>query len=38
MSVDTFGIEKEFLRDLLKEVVTGRAQLPEFQRGWVWPD
>jgi hypothetical protein len=38
MSVDTFGIEKEFLRDLLKEVVTGHAQLPEFQRGWVWPD
>lgn len=38
MPVDTFGIEKEFLRDLLKEVVTGRAQLPEFQRGWVWPD
>jgi hypothetical protein len=36
--VDTFGIEKEFLRDLLKEVVTGRAQFPEFQRGWVWPD
>lgn len=38
MSVDTFGIERPFLRDLLKEVVTGRAQLPEFQRGWVWPD
>lgn len=38
MSVDAFGIEKEFLRDLLKEVGAGRAQLPEFQRGWVWPD
>lgn len=38
MSVDTFGIEKPFLRNLLEEVGTGRAQLPEFQRGWVWPD
>ena len=38
MPVDTFSIEKPFLRDLLKEVGTGHAQLPEFQRGWVWPD
>jgi len=37
MSIDTFGIEKEFLRTLLQEVADGRAQLPEFQRGWVWP-
>jgi hypothetical protein len=36
--VDAFGIEKEFLRDLLREVQAGDAQLPEFQRGWVWPD
>jgi hypothetical protein len=38
MSVDTFGIEKPFLRKLLEEVGAGSAQLPEFQRGWVWPD
>jgi hypothetical protein len=38
MGVEAFGIEKEFLRDLLREVEDGRAQLPEFQRGWVWPD
>lgn len=38
MSVDTFGIEKEFLRGLLEEVKDGRTRLPEFQRGWVWPD
>ena len=38
MAVDAFGIEKEFLRDLLREVSSGHAQLPEFQRGWVWPD
>jgi hypothetical protein len=37
MSVDTFSIDRPFLHDLLKEVGTGRAQLPEFQRGWVWP-
>ena len=38
MSVDTFSIDRPFLHDLLKEVGAGRAQLPEFQRGWVWPD
>jgi hypothetical protein len=38
VAVETFGIEKEFLSDLLKEVGKGNAQLPEFQRGWVWPD
>jgi uncharacterized protein with ParB-like and HNH nuclease domain len=38
MPVDAFGIEKEFLHDLLRQVSDGRSQLPEFQRGWVWPD
>lgn len=38
MGVEAFGIEKEFLRDLLTQVDKGEAQLPEFQRGWVWPD
>jgi hypothetical protein len=38
MSVGTFGIEKEFLHDLLREVRDGQLELPEFQRGWVWPD
>lgn len=37
MAVEAFGIEKEFLRDLLTESATGKSQLPEFQRGWVWP-
>ncbi len=36
-AVEAFGIEKEFLRSLLTEAASGRAQLPEFQRGWVWP-
>lgn len=38
MTVEAFGIEKEFLHDLLNEVRDGKAQLPEFQRDWVWPD
>nr|WP_153426886.1 DUF262 domain-containing protein [Streptomyces alkaliphilus] len=25
------------MRDLLRQVGDGRVQLPEFQRGWVWP-
>lgn len=38
MAVGSFGIEKESLKELLKEASSGKAQLPEFQRGWVWPD
>ena len=38
MGVEAFGIEKEFLKDLLKQVDGGLTQLPDFQRGWVWPD
>lgn len=37
MAVEAFGIEKEFLRDLLAQGASGQTQLPEFQRGWVWP-
>ncbi|GAA3037018.1 DUF262 domain-containing protein [Actinokineospora globicatena] len=38
MGVEALGIEKEFLKDLLTQVDSGEAQLPDFQRGWVWPD
>jgi hypothetical protein len=38
VSVGAFGIEKEYLQELLKEAAVGKSQLPEFQRGWVWPD
>jgi uncharacterized protein with ParB-like and HNH nuclease domain len=38
VGVEAFGIEKEFLKDLLVQVDRGETQLPEFQRGWVWPD
>ncbi|MEA5079745.1 MAG: DUF262 domain-containing protein [Anaerolineaceae bacterium] len=26
------------LEDILKKVVEGKTQIPEFQRGWVWDD
>lgn len=38
MAVDTFSSEKEFLKGLLEQVQDGRSRLPDFQRGWVWPD
>jgi hypothetical protein len=38
VGVEAFGIGKEFLKDLLAQVDKGSVQLPEFQRGWVWPD
>ena len=38
MAVGSFGIEKESLKELLREAAIGKAQLPDFQRGWVWPD
>jgi hypothetical protein len=34
---EAFSIDKRPLRDLLQQVSNGRTQLPEFQRGWVWP-
>ncbi len=37
MAVAAFGIEKPFLNSLLNQAAEGKAQLPEFQRGWVWP-
>jgi hypothetical protein len=37
MTEEAFGIEKEFMAAILREVRDGKAQLPEFQRGWVWP-
>ncbi|MET8678602.1 DUF262 domain-containing protein [Streptomyces sp. NPDC004647] len=37
MADEAFSIDKRPLRDLLQQVEVGKAQLPEFQRGWVWP-
>ncbi len=34
----TFDSTKRLLPDILKDIVAGRIQLPDFQRGWVWDD
>ena len=26
------------ISELMKDIHTGKAQLPDFQRGWVWDD
>lgn len=36
--MSTFDSTKVLLQTLLEEVVTGKLQLPDFQRGWVWDD
>lgn len=38
MTITSFGIEREQLAEVLREASTGKAQLPDFQRGWVWDD
>lgn len=34
----TFDSTKLPLQDILTEIVKGKIQLPDFQRGWVWDD
>lgn len=34
----TFDSTKRSLPALLDDIVTGKIQLPDFQRGWVWDD
>lgn len=34
----TFDSTKLPLKDILKDIVEGKIQLPDFQRGWVWDD
>lgn len=34
----TFDSTKEQLSDLLATIRSGKTQLPDFQRGWVWDD
>jgi hypothetical protein len=38
MTVSTFDTTKTSLQDLLKNIDSGKLQLPDFQRGWVWDD
>jgi hypothetical protein len=37
-AITTFTSDKERLEEILKSVATGKIQLPDFQRGWVWDD
>ncbi|MBD2726687.1 DUF262 domain-containing protein [Nostoc sp. FACHB-892] len=37
-SISTFDITKYFLLDVMKDIKTGRIQLPDFQRDWIWDD
>jgi hypothetical protein len=34
----TFSSDKETLQSLLQSIQTGKTQLPDFQRRWVWDD
>ena len=34
----TFTSDQPSLKKLLDEIVEGKIQLPDFQRGWVWDD
>lgn len=34
----SFDSTKKRLQDLLQDVHTGKMQLPEFQRSWIWDD
>src|SRR5260370_40679720 len=34
----TFDSTKRSLLDILRDIETGKIQLPDFQRGWVWDD
>ena len=36
--MSTFDSTKTELSRLLEEIVEGKLQLPDFQRGWVWDD
>ncbi|MFP2909283.1 DUF262 domain-containing protein [Pyxidicoccus sp. 3LFB2] len=36
--MSTFDSTKHKLKDVLHDIVEGKIQLPDFQRGWVWDD
>jgi hypothetical protein len=36
--MSTFESTKRLLPDILGDIVKGKIQLPDFQRGWVWDD
>ena len=38
ISMSTFDSTKRSLPNVLGDIVKGKIQLPDFQRGWVWDD
>jgi uncharacterized protein with ParB-like and HNH nuclease domain len=36
--MSTFDSTKTRLSKILDEIVEGKIQLPDFQRGWIWDD
>ena len=36
--MSTFDSTKRSLPEILADIVKGKIQLPDFQRGWVWED
>jgi hypothetical protein len=36
--MSTFDSTKRLLKDVLADIVKGKIQLPDFQRGWIWDD
>lgn len=36
--MESFDLTKRNLYEILKDVNSGKIQLPDFQRGWVWDD
>jgi uncharacterized protein with ParB-like and HNH nuclease domain len=36
--VSTFDSTKRLLPEVLGDILRGKVQLPDFQRGWIWDD
>jgi hypothetical protein len=36
--MSTFDSTKRSLPDVLSDIMSGKIQLPDFQRGWIWDD
>jgi uncharacterized protein with ParB-like and HNH nuclease domain len=36
--LSTFDSTKRLLSEILNDIVKGKVQLPDFQRGWIWDD
>ena len=38
ITMSNFDSTKKRLDELLRDIISGKIQLPDFQRGWVWDD